>query len=51
MNTLLTIAEVLVGIAAAYVIVKYLVLPAIRKEDSSGKSSGGTIRRDRNDLP
>jgi hypothetical protein len=50
MNTLLAIAEVLVGIAAAFLIVKYLVLPAIRKNDRSGKSSG-TIRRDRNDLP
>jgi hypothetical protein len=39
MNTLLVIAEYLVAIGAAYALVRYVVLPAIRKDDSAATPS------------
>jgi hypothetical protein len=39
MHALLVTAEVLVAIAVAYAIVRYIVIPAMRETDSTGTGS------------
>jgi hypothetical protein len=40
MNTILTIAEYLVAIAAGYAIIRFIVIPAIRKAGGNPTGTG-----------
>jgi len=45
-STILVIAEYIVGLAAAYALVRYVVIPAVRKQSGSGGTSQSKLPGD-----
>jgi hypothetical protein len=46
MNTVLTIAEYLVAVAVGYAIIRFIVLPAIRKAGGTSTGTGSQSPRE-----